>query len=216
MALQDFEFYIGGIEDGILAALDAPMTAIGVQTLAPYSGDLEAADLKKALASFATSFPRVMVSYTDGVDSIDPGVSAVLGRSVHYRHDATFAVIVASNDARSETARRRGVAGSQVGAYGMIAKVREVLTGLMLSRSVSGVIYPLTHTPLKLLSVEYIMRLQDISAYAIIMETYFHWKSPNRQAGGTAVSQLILGVDESLKDADSQIPNLPGVKIYSR
>lgn len=178
----------------MLTALRTGMTPLGVNSFATYSGDLEAENLKKELASYAKSFPRVLVSYTDGVDTQDAKTARVLGNPIHFRHDCWFAVIVASNDARSDKVRRRGLSNNALGTYAMIAKVREILTGLMIRKQVSGNFVPLTHEPLIAMSNEYVMRIPNITAYAVIFRTFFRWSSPDRTAAGIAINTLDLTV----------------------
>ncbi len=107
---KDFEFYVGGIEDTILTLLETEMKPLGVKTFASYSGELDSENLKQALGALTPKFPLVMVSYADGRDTQDPKTPAILGRSLHYRHDCSFAVICASSDAR----RRNGTATREI------------------------------------------------------------------------------------------------------
>lgn len=209
----DFEFYAGGIEDAIIALLAGMRTApLGVKELTTYSGELDPENLKKAIASRGGQFPLVMVSYADGEDKRLPATSAVLGAPLEYRHDCTFAVICADNNPLGENKRRR----SKV--YPMIAKVREELTGRRLTKTVGegeeAETFLLTHDVLEPIANEYIMRLPDITAYAVIFRTYFRWSSPDRSTAGRAVESIAVGVDST----NSQVANpggTPGVTFGS-
>lgn len=216
MADQDFEFYAGGIEDGIITALKNTMTTMGVKTFATYSGDMDTENLKKQLASFTAAFPRVMVSYATGVDIPDPPTPRVGGRPTQLRHECNFAVIVATNDARGETARRRG-APNTLGAYAMIAKVRETLSGLTIRKVVNEgeeneETVTLTISPLMPMSNQYIMRIPNVTAYAIIFGTYWRWKTVDRTTEGLPVSELVLDV-QSMNSLVENPGNLPGVEV---
>lgn len=205
----DFEFYAGGIEDGILELLTTKMrpAPLGVKQFETYSGQLDTANFEKALASKATIYPLVMVSYADGEDTRMPATSAVLGRSQIYRHDCTFAVICADNNPQGERSRRR----SKV--YAMIAAVRETLAGRRLKKLVDDEEVLLTFDVLEPVANEYIARLPNITAYAVIFRTWFKWRSPDRTGEAVDVTDVIVGVD-SLNEATVQDPtNLPGVTI---
>jgi hypothetical protein len=210
----DFDFYAGGIEDAIIAILSQAMKAapLNVRELTTYSGELDPDNLKKAIASRATMFPLVMISYADGEDTRLPATSSVLGKPLHYRHDCSYAVICADNNPMGERTRRR----SKV--YGMIAKVRKELTGRRLTTVVGegedAETIQLTHEVLEPVANEYIMRLPDITAYAVIFKTFFNWSSPDRTQAGTPVSELVLGVgsNNSLGQPGS---NLPGTTFES-
>lgn len=225
--MKDFEFYAGGIEDAILDALTVGMESTGVKTFQTYSGELDSESLKRALGEIAPKFPLVMVSYTDGTDTRMPSTAPVLGRSLHFRHDCTFAVICATNDARGENARRRGklVGTRQTGAYTMISKVRELLSGLQIRKIIDetdiemygeslylGEEVLLTNQPLIPVANEFIARLPNITAYAVIFETYFQWSSPDRSKPGIPVTEISVGLD-SLNDAAKPKEILPGVNF---
>ena len=60
---------------------------------------------------------------------------------------------------------------------------------------------------------EFIARLPNITAYAVPFDTYFKWSSKDRSGDGTAVTQLVLGV-ESLKPADKQRQQFTGREFY--
>lgn len=210
--MKDFEFYVGNIEDAILALLEQALKPLGVKTFELYSGDLDADSLKKAIAAIAPKFPLVMVSYTDGSDVQDPKTAPVLGKSLHFRHECSFVVICASDDARGETARRRGSAtnGNRIGTYRMLSKARETLSGLRLFVDENGTDVVLTSQPLMPSANEYIARMPGITAYAVIFDTEFRYSTLDRRTEGTAVSELILNVNGN--DSSTLLNEAPGVK----
>lgn len=212
MSNKDFEFYVGNIEDGILAALEAQLRPIGVKTFITYSGELDTETLKKAISSLTPKFPLVMVSYTDGDDVQDPKTAPILNKPMHFRHDCSFAVICASADARGENARRRGkeTLGRKIGVYTMLSKVREVLSGLRLSLIDDDEKVTLTHSPFKPSGVQYIARIPSITAYASVFDTNFRYSTIDRQEAGINVSELVLGV-ESRNAPNNTTPTNPGV-----
>lgn len=212
---KDFEFYVGSIEDAILELLENEMKPLGVKTFATYSGELsDPAKVKEAIGALSPKFPLVLVSYADGVDKQDPGLSPVFGESRVFRHDCTFVVICASADARGDFAQRRGklVGSKKIGCYSMLSKVREVLTDLQIEAVCNGEKELLTYAPLVPAGNEFIARLPQITAYAVPFDTYFRWQSKDRREAGTAVEEFILEV-ESLNTSSGQDKNKPGVNI---
>lgn len=208
---RDFDFVIGGIEDGIMAALD---TAVGVanegyvKAIASYGGELDGEQLKRALGELQSRMPLLLVAYGDGDDIEDPPTVPVAGEPRCFRHDCTFTVVCCSADARGDKARRRGGKG----VYKMISDVREALGGLTLIADVEGEQIRLNDDPLKYDGVEYLARLPDLTAYAVHFATYFRYSEPDRTEQGELVSELIFTVDNTYQKGDS---NLPGV-VYAR
>jgi hypothetical protein len=204
----DFNFYAGGIEDGILAALKAALPAGVKATFGTYSGQLENPDeLKKALGEMTPVFPLIMASYAEGFDEPE-AVSPVLGLSRPYKHMCEFGIIVASDDARGEDARRRGTFGT----YPLIAFVKEVLTELLLTMEVEESKYQLTISPLRPTTSEVVLKMANITAYIIFFQTAFRWYSKDRQQAGVPVSEFVLQVD-SLNDQGGNPGNMPGVEF---
>lgn len=202
----DFEFYAGGIEDGILEILTGPMRAIGVKTLKTYSGELGAKELSDAVAKLAPQFPLVMVSYAGGESTKMPVTSPVLGEPLHYRHDCAFVVIVASNSPMGENSRRRGK------VYKMLSLVWKELTGRRLKKTIEDEDYLLNTQVLECVSNDFLAQLPEITAYAVTVETAFKWSSPDRTTNGTAVTEVVLGVDSN-NDPQSNPGNVPGVNF---
>jgi Domain of unknown function (DUF1834) len=204
----DFNFYVGGIEDTMLAALKAGMPDTKA-TFATYSGQLDnSEELNKALGELSVSFPLVMASYAEGVDYQEPAISPVLGRPRPFRHECEFGVIVASDDARGESERRRGAYGT----YPLIAGVKRVLTDLRLSKEVDGTNYPLTTAPLEPTTNEVVLKMANITAYIVFFRTAFKWTSLDRTSAGTAVTEFVLGVD-SLNTPGQNDGSKPGVEF---
>lgn len=210
--MRDFEFYVGNIEDGILQLLEAQLKPLGVKTFVTYSGELDTETLKKAISTLTPKFPLIMVSYTDGDDVQDPKTAPILNKPMHYRHDCSFAVICASNDARGENARRRGkeTLGRKIGVYTMLSKVRDTLSGLRLAKMDGDEKVTLTHSPFKPSGIQYIARVPSITAYATVFDTYFRFSTLDRQETGEQVSELVLGVESRNAPSDAKT-NVPGV-----
>lgn len=212
--IRDFDFYVGGIEDGMLKALETEMKALGVKTFASYSGELEPDTLKKAIAALTPKFPLVMVCYAGGKDINLPRTSPVFGASRVFQHECSFAVICAADDSRGETARRRGAGFKKIGAYQMLAAARDILSDLQLTARVEGEDEPelLTYQPLTPSATEFIARIPEVTAYAEIFDTYFKWETRDRSKPGRAVEEIIVGVDRI--NTPTELPgNLPGVKF---
>lgn len=212
--IKDFNFYVGGIEDVMLALIEQELKPLGVKTFSTYSGEMDSDNLKKALGTLKSQFPLVMVSYTDGKDIQLPRQAAVLGNPRQFQHECSFAVICATNDSRGETARRRGalVGSKKIGTYQMLSKTREILIDRRLKIRIENEDHLLTYDPLMPSGTEFIARLPDITAYAQIFDTYFKYQSVDRRDDGVPVSEFTLDV-KNLNDQHIPEANLPGLKI---
>lgn len=207
MAQRDFDFYVGGIEDGILEVLAVMKQApLKVRELTTYSGELdEPKALQAAIASEARVFPLVMVSYGGGQDTRSPATPAVLGKPLNYRHDCFFAVVCADNNPLGEKSRRRSK------AYEMLAAVRRELTGRRLATLDGTEKVTLTHGVLEPDGTEYVLKLANMTAYVAIFRTWFNWASPDRTVAGSDISEIIVGVDS--QNDGSNPGNTPGVNF---
>ena len=209
--MRDFEFHVGGIEDRIIEVLQAGMP--GVKNFFTYSGELDADNVKKAISSLTPKFPLILVSYTVGDDKRIPATARIKNAPLHFRHQCEFGVICATSDARGETARRRGaITGAQgkLGCYRMMSKVRTLLSGLWLEKVVEGETVQLTHDPLIPLSNEFMARLPNMTAYAVIFETSFNYETLDRRGDGIAVENVEV---EVIKQTSRPLPPIaPGVK----
>ena len=202
----DFNFYAGGIEDGILEVLTTPLKAIGVKSFATYSGELDSEKaLKDAISQSLLKYPFVMVSYAGGASANNPPTSRTDHKPRHHRHECTFSVIVADNTPQGDRDRRRG----QI--YKMISAVWETLVGVRLVKEVDGEHYVLNVDPFD--EPENVrINIPNVTAFGIIFDTAFRWTSPDRTPDGTNVTELIVGV-ESLNASGTALPSeSPGVK----
>jgi hypothetical protein len=211
--MHGFDFHVGGIEDGILAAL-APLK-VGqpdgyVKTLDTYSGQLDSDQLKRALGDITPTMPTMLVAYGDGQDVLDPATAPVMGLPRFFRHDCTFTVICLSDDARSEKARRRGSV-SGVGTYRMIADAQVKLGGLRFKAIEGSESLLLNGEPLRYDGVEYLTRLPGLTAYAVHFATYFRYAEPDRSVQGPLVQELVLTIEPT--NVATNEPNLPGVSL---
>jgi phage gp37-like protein len=214
--MKPFDFTVGGIEDGIIAAL-TPLKAVGneagyLKTLDTYSGQLDGEQLRRALDDLTPMMPAMLVAYGDGKDVEDPATVPFQGAARLFRHDCTFTVICLSDNARSEKARRRGAVGG-VGVYRMIEDARARLGGLKLIAETDG--SPpeqivLNGEPLKYAGVEYLARLPELTAYAVHFDTWFRFSEPDRGVVGPLAQELIFTVSNEYQKGDR---NLPGVVL---
>lgn len=227
MIHRGFDFYVGGIEDGIIAALDMRIGLPGasglnspgavepedgyLKTIGTYSGQLDADQLRKALAALTPRFPLMFVCYAEGDDKQDPRTAAVMDEPRIYRHDCTFSVICCTQDARGDRARRRGT-GSQPGIYKMIADAREILGGLKFQAVVTEgdttETLILNPEPLMLDGVDYIARIPELTAYQVHFTTYIRFAEIDRRQQGPLVQELVFTVENTYEKGGS---NLPGV-----
>jgi phage gp37-like protein len=66
--MRSFDFIVGGIEDGILAALAELKISEGgyLKTLDTYSGELDSEQLRRALSDITPTMPAMLVAYGSG------------------------------------------------------------------------------------------------------------------------------------------------------
>jgi hypothetical protein len=210
----DFGQIVGGIEDGMMAALEA---AVGVKseggyvkTIASYAGEMDRDTLKHAVDELTPRMPLLLIAYGDGKDVEDPATVPIGGLPRFFRHDCTFTAICVSDDARGDKARRRGTAGG-VGVYKMIADVRSVLGGKVFSVTDDGDTIYLNQDPLQYSGVEYLARLPDLTAYACHFDTWLRFSEPDRTQPGQLVQELTLSINPL--NPETNETNLPGVSI---
>jgi uncharacterized protein DUF1834 len=209
-----FDQIIGGIEDGIKAALAA---AVGVKvengyakTIESYAGELDADTLKRALGELTPRMPLFLVAYGDGDDSLDPPTQAALrGEPRHFRHDCTFTVICCSDDARGDRARRRGT-GNSAGVYKMISDARTTVGGVQFAGTYGDETWILNSEPMRFAGNQYLARLPELTAYAVHFDTWFRYSEPDRTEPGQLVEEVVFEVENTFEKGDS---NLPGVSL---
>jgi hypothetical protein len=208
---MEFDFFIGGIEDGIIQVLQAAYGAAGegyLKDIGSYGGELDEKTLRAFISELAPRFPLMLVAYGAGNDTLSPATSPALGEPRIYRHDCTFSVICCASDARSEKVRRRGATGGDgVGVYEMIADVRRALAGLRLTKDEQV----LTLDPLRLSGVRALARLPELTAYAAHFDTYFKYVEPDRRGATHAVTEFDFSVASN--DHAKESGRLPGVVI---
>lgn len=230
--MPEFDFIVGGIEDGIVALLRLLYGARDdnpggyLKEIATYGGELDEKQLKQAVDQLSPMFPLMLVAYGDGVDKQMPPTSSAMGEPRVWQHDCTFTVMAVTDNARGEAEQRRGSVGD-AGVYRMLADIRSALAGVKFLSRVAGdseqivVMVPnkqlaagdvlLNLEPLRPSGVEYIARLTGLTAYAQHFDTYFKWTEPDRRAPGSQVEELILDVT-SLNQA-TEPGGKPGVKL---
>ncbi len=205
----DFAFYVGGLEQSILALLkdgnpelnQAGMT--GVKEYATYSGELNREDLIAALKSLAPRFPLVLVAYGSGKDK-RKAATGLDGDAIEIEHTCGFVVIVASNDLRGQKQRLTS-------AYQMIGEARQLLGGVQFEIAVEGADELLNHSPLVPAGVETITRLPDLTAYAVHFETSFHELLADRRINAVGTADEITLDIEPIKNDIPPTANVPGV-----
>jgi phage gp37-like protein len=209
--MPEFDFFVGGIEDGIIQALKTSYGVPGgyVKAVSSYGGEIDAAALQAFIAQYAPQFPLMLVSYGQGLDKQIPVLSPAFNEPRIWQHECTFGVICCSSDARSEQIRRRGIAGS-VGVYKMLGDVRRALAGLRLATTDTPPVM-LTFEPLMLQGTEWLVRQPELTAYVQNVKTYFKWTEPDRSVATHAVTEFDFSV---VSNNDAKEPGrLPGVII---
>jgi hypothetical protein len=201
----DFSFYAGGIEDGILEILEAPMRAIGVKSFGTYSGELDdEKKLQEAISTQVLKAPWLLVAYAGGESFNDAPTAKVAGKSRKHIHHCTFSLVVADDNPQGEKARRRNK------VYPMISVVWDKLIGVRLIKQVEEVQYQLNVDPFDEPDVLRI-KVPNVTAFAVVFDTEFRWSSPVPTTTEVAVEDVIVGVN-SLNDAGGPLAiGAPGV-----
>jgi len=213
--MPGFEFFVGGIEDGIIELLTNLLSVKAdppgyLKTVATYGGELDESTLKKFVDQLAPRFPLMLVCYGDGNDRLLPATSPALGEPRIWQHNCTFTVIACTDDARGEQAQRRGALNNP-GVYKMIGDARELLAGRRFRRALEDEQILLTLEPLRPAGVEYLARIPLMTAYAQHFDTYFKWTEPDRRSAPRFVDNLIFEV--SPLNSEVGPGELPGVLL---
>jgi phage gp37-like protein len=213
--MPGFEFFVGGIEDGIIELLTSLLSVKAdppgyLKNIASYGGELDESTLKKFVEQLAPRFPLMLVCYGDGDDRLLPATSPALDAPRIWQHNCTFTVIACSDDARGDSAQRRGTE-AKPGVYKMIEDARELLAGRRFRRAIGNEQVLLTLEPLRPAGVEYLARLPQLTAYAQHFDTYFKWTEPDRRAAPRPVDDLIF--DVTPLNAETEPGGLPGTVL---
>ena len=209
MPTQDFEFHINGLENAILNLLKTgdevneipPMT--GVKEFATYSGELDRENVLDALKRNTSRFPLVLVSYGAGFDKHKAATGRLENEPIEVEHSCGFIVVVASNDLRGEKTRR-------VSVIKMIAETRRLLGGVQFEIEVENEKFFLNHSPMMPSAVECIVKMPDVTAYAVHFDTMFHEWLPDRRQVAANVEEIQL--DVFVENNNLPVFNLPGVR----
>jgi phage gp37-like protein len=209
-----FDQIIGGIEDGIIAALTAAVHVSVddgyVKTITSYGGEMESQEVVEALSVLTPRLPAMFVAYGSGEDTLNPATQpAIKGEPRLFRHDCGFTVICCDNNARGEKARRRGAPGA-VGIYKMMADVKAIIGGLQLDGIIGDESKILNSEPMRWAGVDHIARLKDLSAYAVHFGTWFRYAEPDRTQLGQLVQEVVITINNTFEKGES---NLPGVVL---
>lgn len=212
---MEWDFHVGGIEDGIIqvlsSAIVAPASDGYVKTIATYGGELDAERLRAALSDLLPQLPLILVSYGDGEDAPNPAVPRVQGQPFIVNHKCTFSVVCCDDDARGERTRRRGTGTTPGGVYRMIADARRLLSGLQFRKMAGEEEALLNAAPLLPSGVEYVARLAEVTAYAQHFDTSFSYTIPDRR--DEPVEGVSITPTVTTKDGSQMGRNLPGVVL---
>ncbi len=206
---RDFDTNVAGIEDAIVEALIETVGGSGgyAKAVETYSGELDGETIRDYLGELKARFPLFLVCYTDGEDVKSPAIAPVFGQPRIFRHKCTFTTFVASDDARGEKVRRRGVGG----VYRMISDVRKALAGRFFRSKVEGDKDLFNVEPMTPTGVEFVARMPEMALYAVHHETEFEWIEPDRREPGKPVTELIIDVQSTR--GVGKPGGLPGVQV---
>lgn len=223
MANDSFDFYVGGIEHGILAVLKDVMRGYGVVDTALlakkvkfYEGELddtefardERSGARQATAHITPLLPAFLVGYGESTgDKKFPAEATLRGESVPLRFDCSFGVVACALDWDG----RRG----NMGARKMLSDSLDALAGMYFEVAVENEDDPVVLNVSPLLpsadSPRFIARLPELTAYAWSFETSILYDTPNR-----STKRPISEIDLTIQSVDAPVPRiyLPG--IHSR
>jgi phage gp37-like protein len=208
---RGFSFKVGNIEDCMVEALKE-YCASYKPDVATYSGELDAKQLREAIDSLAPRFPLFLVSYADGEDKLHTPTGPEIGAPRVYKHLCSFTVICCDDDARGETARRRGAHGHP-GVQAMIEDADAALSRMQFVVVLEGdekVL--LNEEPFNPAGVEHIAQLPEMTAYARHYDTYFLYETPDRREPGVQVKEIAIEIFPGGVSA-SRPAKLPGVTL---
>jgi|GEM_PF-3104179 len=208
----DFEFFVTGLEDSILNRLEkgdderSQNGMTGIKEFASYSGELEREDVIDALKREIRRFPLALVSYGSGTDKRKASTNLLFDEPIELEHRCGFVVICATNDVRSEKARRRGK------IYKMISQAQQLLGGVQFEVEVESEKVMLNTEPFLPVAVEAVTRLPDLTAYAVHFETAFHYWLPDRRVVAGNVEEIGLNIEPTRQPENNfGGEHLPGV-----
>lgn len=207
--VQDFAFFVGNIEDGMIAILEA---AVGKDAEEGYAGDIttysgeldDEEHLREAMGALAGRFPLFLVSYGEGKSTRQTQIAPGVGAPWSVRHDCTFIVMCLDDDARGETERRRG-------AYNMASDVLAALENKQL-HYVDGDI-KITLTPGEFISrgVNHLGSFSDVTAYAVPFDVYFNYLTPDRRNPEQEIDEIVFELNPL--NPVRRTTGLPGVTV---
>jgi phage gp37-like protein len=209
--VKNFAFYVGAIEDAVVAVLK---TAVGSYAdVDTYSGELDnGPKLREALNALSPRFPIFLVTYTEGKSTRETQIEPGEGAPWSVRHDCVFLVIVADDDARGETERRRGAAGGTRGAYNMASDVLGALENRQFAYvPESGAKIILTPGEFVSTGIEHIASYPEVTAYAVPFQTYFTYLTPDRRRPAQPIDSIIF--DLNPLDEHPRALGAPGVTV---
>jgi hypothetical protein len=215
---QDFTFHVRGIEDAIIAALQERVGGPTgyAKTIVPYAGELDAEELRKesrgALSKLVSRVPLFLVAYMDGRDEDMAGDPWMSDEPREVMHRCTFVVICCAPDARGARPGQTASAAG-VGAYRMVADAQTALYGRQFVQKVDDEDVVLNSDRLiparQPQNVVPLMRMNEVTAFAVYFDTSFVYTTLNRQPEATAIEEVVFSIDPL--NPESGPGGLPGV-----
>ncbi|MET0626570.1 MAG: phage protein Gp37 [Pyrinomonadaceae bacterium] len=208
---RGFSFKVGGIEDGMVAALKEYCASYRPD-VATYGGELDTKNLREALDSLSARFPLYLVSYGDGEDKLLSPLGPEIGAPREYLHGCSFSVICCDDNARGEAERRRGATG-HVGVWQMIEDAQTALTRMQFVAVIrregeADETVVLNTEPLNPAGIEHITQLPELTAYAVHFDTAFVYSTPDRRQPGAAVQEIEIEIFPSDHGSNSSRPGV--------
>lgn len=218
--MKGFEYYVKRIEDEMIAAL---LEKVGgdegyTQNVIVYRGELDSDELKKeskqALTRIVSKLPMFLITYADGEDEIDPQYPWIAGEPRTIKQYCTFSVICCAGDARGERAGQSAKTAG-VGVYRMIQDAQEALMGRKFIVVENDMKIPLNLSPLgpsQPPNPEYVVRMDELTVYAVHFDTFFKYQSTDWQGVTTEVETMTFDLDP-LNPESAATGEKPGVNV---
>lgn len=217
---QGFDFYVKGIEDAVIAALEEVSGGAAgyARTIIPYRGELDDAEITResraALSKIVSRLPMFLIAYADGEDDPAAGYPWMFGEPREIVHRCTFVVVACAPDARGDL-QGRTQASAGVGAYRMVADAQRALLGRQFERESGGAAGPVVLNcdplrPSRPPSVRAILRLNEMTAMAVYFDTSFVYDTSEWGGPPAPVEAINFGIDPA-GGAAAERPLAPGV-----
>jgi len=200
---MNFEFHVRGLEDAIVETLSTSGN-FGRSEIDLYQGELSSAeDVRKALGNQARRFPLILVAYgSTGKPELSPATGTAYGSPRTYSMPCSITILALDRVTRGTEER------STRGVYALLSDAMEAITDRHFYATRGGVpvlnetsiesqldeLVLLNKQPMVIEGIDYLARIPNAVAYALIFSTAFDFTSTDRRRTRT-ISAINFGID---------------------